>query len=218
MLEYNIFECQNILSGRFLPGKHSVGGKMKDKNVNWSKLLKMFYVFFKIGAFTIGGGYAMLPLIEREVVDVNKWISREDIVDVFAVVQSVPGVIAINTSIFVGYKVYGFPGAVAAALGVILPSFFTILAIAYLLLNIKDNVYIGKAFTGVRAGLTALIGLTAVKLWKSVVKDKPGAVLAVVSLVTIVVLDIHAIIMILAGGTIGFLAYGLKALKGYKNQ
>jgi len=173
-------------------------------------LLKMFFTFFRIGAFTIGGGYAMLPLIEKEVVDNHKWISREDIVDVFAIVQSVPGVIAINTSIFVGYKVYGLIGAIVAALGVILPSFCIILAIAFLLFNIQGNIYVEKAFAGVRAGVTALIGLTAIKLGKTVIKDKIGLILAAASFIAIVVLDIHAIPVIVCGGIIGFLAYGVK--------
>lgn len=183
-----------------------------DKNER-SVLWKMFWAFFRIGAFTIGGGYAMLPLIEKEVVDNRNWVSRDEIVDIFAVVQSVPGVIAINTSIFIGYKVRGLKGAVAAALGVILPSFLIILVIAYLMFNIQDNVYIQKAFTGIRAGVTSLIGLTVVKLVKSSIKDRLGVLLAVASLILIVVLDIHAILIIIGGGIIGYLAYGIGRVK-----
>ncbi|MDF2522531.1 MAG: chrA1 [Clostridiales bacterium] len=183
------------------------------KNHDLKKLWKMFMVFFRIGAFTIGGGYAMLPLIEKEVVDNNKWVSEEDIVDVYAISQSVPGVIAINSSIFIGYKVSGYTGAIIAALGVILPSFFIILIIAYLLFNIQNNIYLEKAFTGVRAGVTAMILLSVIKLAKSAVKDKLGVVLAVASFITIVVFDIHAIIAIVTGGFIGYLAYGLGMLK-----
>lgn len=174
------------------------------------KLWKIFFAFFRIGAFTIGGGYAMLPLIEKEVVDNQKWVDSEEIVDVFAIVQSVPGVIAINSSIFIGYKIYGMAGALAAALGVILPSFITILVIAFLLFNIKDNVYLEKAFTGVRAGVTAMIGLTAVKLGKSVIKDKVAAALALISFTAIVILDIHAILAIIGGAVFGYLFYGLR--------
>ena len=173
------------------------------------KLLKLFFAFFKIGAFTIGGGYAMIPLIEKEVVDNQRWVKREDIVDVFAISQSVPGVIAINSSIFIGYKIMGIAGAIVAALGVILPSFFIILIIAFLLFNIQDNIYIGKAFNGVRAGVTAMIALTSIKLGKSVIKDKLSAVLAAASFIIIVIFDIHAIYAIIAGGLIGFIAYGL---------
>jgi chromate transporter len=180
-------------------------------------LLKIFFAFFKIGAFTIGGGYAMLPIIEKEVVDKQKWVNSEEIVDVFAVVQSVPGVIAINSSIYVGYKICGISGAVAAALGVIIPSFITILAIAFVMSNIRENPYVQKAFTGIIAGVTALIGLTAVKLGKSVIKDKTGMVLAAASFIAIVVFDIHAIITIAAGAIIGYTVYGIARRDKSKN-
>lgn len=166
--------------------------------------------FFKIGAFTIGGGLAMLPLIEKEVVDKQKWVSREEIVDIFAVTQSVPGVIAINSSIYIGYKVYGLPGAISAALGVILPSFIIIIPIAFLMINFSDNAYVKKAFTGIRAGVAALIALTSIRLAKSVIKDKLGLILAILSLLAIVVFDIHAILPIAAGALAGLLFYGLK--------
>ncbi|MGI6777932.1 MAG: chromate transporter [Acetivibrionales bacterium] len=175
-----------------------------------SKLLKMFFVFFKIGAFTIGGGYAMLPLIEKEVVENQKWIEEKEIIDVFAIVQSVPGVIAINSSIYLGYRIAGLAGALAAALGVILPSFVVILIIAFMLFSFNENIYIQKAFGGIRAGVTAMIGLTAVKLGKSVIKDKAGVILAAASFIAIVVFDIHAIFTILAGGLAGYLIYGLR--------
>jgi len=176
-------------------------------------LWKMFIIFFRIGAFTIGGGYAMLPLIEREVVDNQKWVTREEIVDVFAVSQSVPGVIAINSSMFIGYKVAGFTGLVTAALGVILPSFLTILGIAYLLFNISNNIYLEKAFTGVRAGVTGMIALSAIKLGKKAVSGKLGKIIAVSSFIGVVVLDINAMWVILAGGIVGLLFFGFRSAK-----
>lgn len=183
------------------------------KKIGLKTLWKLFFVFFRIGAFTIGGGYAMLPLIEREVVDNQKWVKQEEIVDVFAITQSVPGVIAINSSIFIGYKIGGMVGAVVAAAGVILPSFIIILAIAFLMFNIKDNIYAAKAFTGVRAGVTALIGLTAVKLGKAIIKDKISAVLALSSFIAIVIFDVHPILVIAAGGIIGYIVYGIRKVE-----
>src|SRR5690554_1685295 len=111
-----------------------------------SKILKLFTVFFRIGAFTFGGGYAMIPYIEREIVEKNHWIEREEIIDIFAVVQSVPGVIAVNSSTFVGYRVAGWAGAVAATLGVVLPSYIIISIIALFLYNFKDYPYVNEAF------------------------------------------------------------------------
>lgn len=171
--------------------------------------MPMFLSFFKIGAFTIGGGYAMLPLIEREFSEKQGWVSHEEMVDILAIVQSLPGVVAINSSIFIGYRVAGIPGALVAAAGMIIPSFVTILLIAMLFINVQDNLYVQKAFAGVRAGITALILLTAIKLGKSVVKDLFAVLIACAALLALVVFDIHAIIVILASALAGFVWYGI---------
>ena len=119
--------------------------------------IQLFTSFFKIGAFTIGGGYAMIPLIEKEVVENKKWIEKQYFVDMLALAQSAPGVMAINTSIFVGYKIKGFWGAVSAALGTILPSFLAILIIASFYIDFKDNPVVEKIFKGMRPAVVALI-------------------------------------------------------------
>ena len=163
----------------------------------------MFGSFFKIGAFTIGGGYAMLPLIEREFVEVRGWVTDEEIVDVFAIAQSLPGVIAINTSIFIGYKVAGVTGSLVAAAGMILPSFFSILLIAVLMVNAQGNVWVQKAFAGVRAGVTAMILLAGLKLGKTILRNPPAWVIAALSFLALVVFDFHVIPIILASGIAG---------------
>lgn len=104
--------------------------------------LESFGIFFKIGAFTIGGGYAMVPLIENEIVTKRKWIAQEDFVDLLAISQSAPGILAVNISIFIGYKLRGIRGSIITALGTILPSFIIILAIALFFHNFKDNVIV----------------------------------------------------------------------------
>jgi chromate transporter len=182
-------------------------------NKNAKILWEIFTTFFKIGAFTIGGGYAMLPLIEKEVVDHKKWVEEEEIVDIFAIVQSVPGVIAINTSMFVGYKVAKIKGAISAALGVILPSFLLILGIYYVMAGIKDNVFIEKAFEGVRAGVTALILLTAIKLSKKTIKSYVSAIIAIISFILIVFFEIQVVLLIIAGGLVGYIMYALRKVK-----
>ena len=116
----------------------------------------LFLTFVKIGTFTIGGGYAMLPLIQREVVD-RGWLSKEDFVDIFAVTQSLPGIFAVNISIFVGYRLKKNLGAICCALGTILPSFLIILAIALFFTHVRDNVWVEKAFKGLRPAVVALI-------------------------------------------------------------
>ncbi len=116
----------------------------------------LFLTFVKIGMFTIGGGYAMIPLIEREVVK-RGWLSKQDFIDLFAVTQSLPGVFAVNISIFVGYKLKKGWGSVICALGTILPSFFIILAIALFFNHFQDNSWVAKIFNGIRPAVVALI-------------------------------------------------------------
>ena len=119
--------------------------------------LKLFISFFKIGAFTFGGGWAMIPLIEREVVDKQNWIKREDFVDALAIAQSLPGVLAVNISILIGNKLRGLKGCLMATLGTILPSFLIILAIAIWYVQTYDNPVVERIFKGIRPAVVALI-------------------------------------------------------------
>lgn len=120
---------------------------------------KLFFTFLKIGAFTFGGGWAMISLIEREVVDKNKWIDREEFLDLLAISQSMPGILAVNISVSIGDKLRGFRGSLTAALGTILPSFLIILAIAIFLTPdiIKNNPIVSRIFMGIRPCVVALI-------------------------------------------------------------
>ncbi|MDL2282213.1 chromate transporter [Parabacteroides sp. OttesenSCG-928-G06] len=120
--------------------------------------MSLFFTFVKIGLFTIGGGYAMLPLIEREVVS-RKWLTQEEFIDLFSVAQSLPGVFAVNISIFVGYKIKKLPGAFICALGTILPSFLIILFIALFFTRIADNEIVERVFKGIRPAVVALIAV-----------------------------------------------------------
>ena len=119
--------------------------------------LILFISFFKIGAFTFGGGWAMIPLIEREVVDKQNWIKREDFVDALAIAQSLPGVLAVNISILIGNKLRGLKGCLMATLGTILPSFLIILAIAIWFVQTYDNPVVERIFKGIRPAVVALI-------------------------------------------------------------
>ena len=187
---------------------------MKEKgNRKASELWAMFYSFFKIGAFTIGGGYAMLPLIDREFVQVRRWITEEEILDVYAIAQSLPGVIAINASICVGYKISKWKGALVASAGMIIPSFVSILVIAMFLVNMQDNPWIQKAFAGVRAGVTAMILLAAIKLNKAILRNPLAWIIACLSCAALVVGNISAILVIAASALTGFVLFGLLKLK-----
>lgn len=127
-------------------------------------LFELFRSFFKIGLFTFGGGYAMIPLIQREVIDRKRWIRREEFLDLLTVAQSAPGPISLNTSVFVGYKMGGYAGAVAAILGVVVPSFTIILCIAIFFAGVRDNAVVDAAFKGMRPAVVALIVVPVISL------------------------------------------------------
>ena len=120
-------------------------------------LLKLFATFFKIGLFTFGGGYAMIPLIQREVIERQKWIDKKEFLDMLVLAQSTPGPIAVNTSVFVGYKTAGVMGAIMATLGTVLPSFIVILLLALFFAEVRENRYVDAAFRAMRPAVVALI-------------------------------------------------------------
>ncbi len=138
----------------------------------------LFLVFFRIGLFTLGGGYAMLPLIEREVVDGKKWLEGGDFLNVLAIAQSLPGPIAVNTATFVGYRVRGVPGCLAAVFGTVMPSFLCMLAIALFFTGIKDSPTVAAVFTGIRPAVAALIAASVWSLGKKARLTKFTAALA----------------------------------------
>jgi len=137
--------------------------KLTAGNVNVS-LWKIFTTFFKIGAFTIGGGLAMIPLIERDVVYRNKWLDADDFVELLALSQATPGIMAMNIAVFVGYKTRGVKGSITASLGSILSSFIMILLIAMVFTNFKDNEVVERMFKGIRPAVVALIAVPVIHL------------------------------------------------------
>ncbi len=180
---------------------------------SFKDLLKLFTIFFKVGAFTIGGGLAMLPIMRNEFVEKQKWVDDKQIVDIFAISQSLPGVIAINSSMYIGYTIAGVPGLIASCLGVVMPSYIIILIIAFFLQNIGDNEYLARFFLGIRSAVVPLIILAAVKLGKSAVVDKFGIVLAILSVIATIFLGLDVAVIVLTGGVLGFMYYGFKQKK-----
>lgn len=135
--------------------------------MNSVTLSKLFVTFFKLGLFTIGGGYAMIPLIQRDVVERNGWIDKDEFVDFLAVSQSAPGVFAVNMAIFIGYKLRGRRGALAAAVGNVLPSILIILMIAVFFNSFRDNEIVNSVFMGLRPAVVALIAVPVFSVAKS---------------------------------------------------
>ena len=161
------------------------------------KLLSLFLSFAKVGVMTFGGGYAMIPILEREIVENRKWASSEELMDYYAVGQCTPGVIAVNTATFIGYKVAGPAGGVAATLGVVFPSVVISCLIAGILTNFADIPAVKSAFTAIRVCVCVLIFNAVVKLWKGAVKDKAGLVLFLIVFVLSLFFDISPVVFVL---------------------
>ena len=177
------------------------------------KILTLFLAFFRIGAFTFGGGYAMIPLIQKEVVDNKKWLKEQDILDIIAIAESTPGPIAINSATFVGYKVAGVLGSAAATLGVVLPSFVIILALSFVLEQFGDIVAVKYAFNGIRAGVLALILKALFSMYKSCPKSLFSYILMALSFIAAALAPMigYSTILVIVGCAVTGIVYSIIA-------
>jgi len=169
-------------------------------------LLEVFWVFFKIGAFTFGGGYAMIPLISRETVENKKWISDQDILDIVAIAESTPGPIAINSATFVGYKVAGVLGSVFATLGTVIPSFMIILIISFVLEEFESLTVVKYAFEGIRAGVLALVCKALWTMYKKCQKNLISYVLMALAFILAAIVKLNVLYCIIICGVIGLVS------------
>ena len=172
------------------------------------KIFKLFMAFFKIGFFTIGGGYVMLPIIQKEVVDNNKWLTDEEFIDAIAIAQSSPGAVSINISIYIGYNLGGFLGALICTLGTALPSVITILIVAMYLFQYRELPIIERVFLGIRPAVVSLIASSVIVLAKPLGFGWDKIIFAVTSFVLIVLFDISPMIVILGGALLSAIYYG----------
>ena len=170
-----------------------------------------FITFFKIGMFTLGGGYAMIPIIEEEVVNRHKWVRKEEMLDLIAIAQSCPGVFAINIAIFIGYKLNKVRGAIATTLGTALPSFMIILIIAMFFKQFEDNAVVAAMFRGIRPAVVALIAVPTFNLGRRAELNKFTIWIPVVSALAIWALGVSPIWIIIVAGIGGYI-YGRIAL------
>lgn len=159
-------------------------------------LLQLFAAFARVGVMTFGGGYAMIPILEREIVDRHGWATSEELMDYYAVGQCTPGVIAVNTATFVGYSVAGVPGGIMATLGVVFPSVVIITVIAGILTNFADLPSVRSAFAAIRVCVCVLIFNAVMKLWKKAVPDKATLVLFLLVFLLSVFLDLSPIVFV----------------------
>ena len=171
----------------------------------WKTVGELFLCTLKIGAFTFGGGFAMIPIMQREFVTKRGWVSETDILDIFAIAQSIPGVIALNSSLFIGHKIAGRRGAAAAALGVSLPSLCVISVLSLFYTQFQQNIYLTAALRGVRPCVVALILQAVFKLGKPAVKDLAGWILAALGFGLVAFWGVNPIFVILGAGLGGFL-------------
>ena len=173
---------------------------MKDK---LKQLGGLFITFAVVGVTTFGGGYAMLPALQREVVEKRRWATDEEVMDWYAIGQCTPGIIAVNTATFVGQKQAGVLGGIFATLGVVFPSLVIITTIAGVLTNFADIPAVKHAFAGVRVCVCVLIFNAVVKLWKGAIKDKAALVLFVVIFLLSVFLDVSPVVYVIACAAAG---------------
>ena len=167
------------------------------------KLWQIFASFFKIGAFTFGGGYAMIPLIQHEAVEKRKWVTDEDILDIVAIAESTPGPIAINSATFVGYRAAGVVGSVCATLGVVIPSFVIILALSFVLAQFQDVQAVKYAFNGIRVGVLALLIKALWSMYKKSPKGWVAYVIMGASLLLTAVFSVNVIFVIIGCAVFG---------------
>ena len=175
------------------------------------KALSLFWTFFKIGAFTFGGGYAMIPLIQREIVENHKWLNDDDITSVIAISESTPGPVAINMATFVGYRTAGILGSTMATFGVVLPSFVIILLVSGVLRQVYENQIVAYAFEGIRAGVLALIIKALWSLYKKCPHDLFSYILMTAAFVIVAFTNVSAIWVILGCAACGLIFSVIKA-------
>lgn len=168
------------------------------------RYLELFWSFFKIGAFTFGGGYTMLPLIQKEIVNKRKWATEEEVIDVFALSQVAPGAIAVNFSVYTGHSMLGIPGALAAVFGMVLPSFLVISIIAAFLANFADLPAVQHAFAGIRVAVGALILDALIRLLRGVFNKPIPLVICIIAFLASVIFRTSPIPLVLAAGLAGF--------------
>lgn len=166
-------------------------------------LLQMFLVFFRIGLFTFGGGYAMIPLIERTIIERKKWMAQDELLDILTIAQTMPGPIAVNAAALTGHRLSRRRGAVVAMLGCALPSVLVILVIAVFLQRVQNDPTVQHIFLGVRAAVTALILYAALRLGRRAIHDWPSLLIAVITVILVFFCDVHPLLTIIGGILLG---------------
>ncbi len=182
---------------------------MKNK-IDFKFLFEIYITFLKLGSVSFGGGYAIISLMENEIVERKKWIEKDKIIDVFSVAQSLPGAIALNASAFVGYSIAGIPGAIAALLGNLTPSVVIMATLSIVFTRFSENKYVKSAFSGIRPVIVGLITYAAYKIGKTAIKDIYCVFIALLAFILAIVFHISVIGIIIGGVVVGLILYLIK--------
>lgn len=177
------------------------------------ELFEMFFIFARIGGFTFGGGYAMLPMLQKELVENRDWTTEKELIDYFAIGQCTPGIIAVNTATFVGYKKSGVLGAIFATAGMVFPSIVIVSIIAAFLQNFSEITFVQHAFAAIRVAVGVLIVNAVIKMGKTTIKDKLCLVLAIVSFLVMVMFSFSPVWVVIAAAVLGIVIPVIKGAK-----
>ena len=180
------------------------------------ELMNLFWSFCRIGGLTFGGGYAMLPMLQKEVVETHKWATEQELLDYYAVGQATPGIIAVNTATFIGYKEKGILGAIFATSGVVFPALIIIMSIAGFIDSFSDLNIVQHAFSGIRVAVGVLILNALVKMVKGSVKDILGIILFVATFIISIVFNISVVYIVIASALIGIISDFVNRKRGIK--
>ena len=183
-----------------------------------SEYFDLFMTFAKIGGFTFGGGYAMLPILQREVVEKREWVTEDELMDYYAIGQCTPGIIAVNTATFVGYKRKGIPGGIISTLGMISPSVLIITVVALFLKQFMDNVWLSHALMGVRGVVCALMLNTVITLAKKSLVSRITWLICILAFLLSMLTDIPLIVIVLMAGIVGILMERFGKKEGERNE
>ena len=176
-------------------------------------LIELFFIFAKIGGFTFGGGYAMLPILQKEIVEKRGWATDEELTDYYAIGQCTPGIIAVNTATFIGYKFKGILGGILATLGVVAPSIVIISIIAAFIQNFSDIIWVQQAFAGIRVCVCILILNAVIKLFKKSVIDKSTGIIFLAVFISGIFFDVTPAVFIILAGICGMIIGDKKSQK-----
>jgi len=166
--------------------------------------LEMFITFFKIGCLAFGGGYAVIAILQKEVVELKQWVDNDELTDIMAISQTLPGIIFVNSATMIGYRKKGIKGAMIATFASILPTFFLILLLTFVIWGFTDNIVVHKAFTGILLGVTVLILNSVKKTWKTSVKHFSDIILALLSTALLLFTNVNVVLILLLMAGLGF--------------